>query len=295
MRFPGLLLKAFSVLVCLSAYSHTASSQPLASPPSFESFLAERFKPQPSWDLESFCPVTKSVVAARVFRAYGSMFVASDSVKLPPVCVYPGDAEVVKFQGELKTKTFEAGGVRISLQEAASDALQRALNDANACRLTISPLDGAIAGSRSYGDTLMLWNGRFFRALDHWTRVGKLTAADREAVTGVELAKRIEMILRWEDQGIYFSTDRTRSILTSTAPPGASQHLSMLAFDVVEYSRPAIREIMNRNGWFQTVVDDPPHFTFLGIAEAELPNRGLKVVQKGSHRYWVPNLASPMR
>jgi hypothetical protein len=106
----------------------------------------------------------------------------------------------------------------------------------------------------------------------------------------MELEAKIRQILEWEELGIFFSTDRSRSILTSTAPPGASQHIAMLAFDVVEYWSPEVREILNRNGWYQTVVGDAPHFTFLGLPEAELPGRGLKLVYKGGHNFWVPNL-----
>jgi len=30
--------------------------------------------------------------------------------------------------------------------------------------------------------------------------------------------------------------------------------------DVTEFWNPELRTILNRNGWFQTVVDDPAHF-----------------------------------
>lgn len=285
-----------ALLVPMACLSQIGNAQPIAAPPTFDAFLSQRYREaKPDWTLDSLCPASTNMVASRVLREYGSIFVAGDSVQVPPVCIYPGEFAVVKFQKSLKTKNVLAGGVQISLQEGATDALQRAIDQAAEIQLTITPLDGAIAGSRSYGDTLRLWNGRFFRALDYWTQVGKLTATDRETITGMDLDKRIETILKWESQGIYFSTDRTRSIFKSTAPPGASQHLSMLAFDVVEYGRPEIREIMNRNGWFQTVVDDPPHFTFLALPESELPNRGLTLVQKGSARYWVPNFSTLIR
>jgi hypothetical protein len=294
--FKHILAIFCALLFPVACFPQIGSAQPLAASPTFEAFLSSRFRQsRPDWNPESLCPVSTNAVAARIFREYGAIFAAADSVTLPGTCVYSGEAAVIAFQKGLKTKTVETGGIQINLQQSATDALQRAITQAGEIQLTISPLDGAIAGSRSYGDTLRLWNGRFFRALDYWTKIGRLTQADREAVTGADLQKRIEMILQWEAQGIYFSTGRTRSILSSTAPPGASQHLSMLAFDVVEYGSPEIRDIMNRNGWFQTVVDDPPHFTFLGLQESELPNRGLLLVQRGSHRYWVPNIAGPIR
>jgi hypothetical protein len=36
-------------------------------------------------------------------------------------------------------------------------------------------------------------------------------------------------------EGMYFSLDFSKSILSSVAPPGASQHLALLAFDVKEH------------------------------------------------------------
>ena len=193
MRLSSVLLTVFIPVVCLS---QIGSGQPVA-PSSFEAFLTQRFRQtQPEWSLESLCPITTSAVAARVFREYGSVFAAADSVTLPAVCVYPGEAAVIKFQKGIKTRSIETGGIQIDLQEDASDALERAINQAAEIELTITPLDGAIAGSRSYGDSLRLWNGRFFRALDHWTRVGKLTPADRELILGADLQKKIEMIIQ---------------------------------------------------------------------------------------------------
>jgi hypothetical protein len=137
----------------------------------------------------------------------------------------------------------------------------------------------------------MLWNSRVFPALSYWTRHGKLSATDNEILGKLDLDKKIEKILEWEARGIYFSTDRSRSILTSTAPPGTSQHLALIAFDVVEYRDPIVRLALNRNGWFQTVIDDPGHFTYLGVPDIELPARGLMAVAKGGYMYWIPNLS----
>ena len=102
-------------------------------------------------------------------------------------------------------------------------------------------------------------------------------------------------MIKWEADNIFFSTDFSRSIFASTAPPGASQHLIMLAFDVAQYNDPEIRRILNDHGWYQTIVSDAPHFTFLGLKESELPLRGLKYVIHGSHSYWVPNMTTQLR
>jgi hypothetical protein len=91
-----------------------------------------------------------------------------------------------------------------------------------------------------------------------------------------------------EKQGIYFAKDLSKSIIYSVAPPGTSQHLSMLALDVAEFNNRSVREILAKHGWFQTVVSDLPHFTFLGIDESELPDHGLKRVVDGERVFWVP-------
>ncbi|HSU25723.1 MAG TPA: hypothetical protein VLI65_07065, partial [Pyrinomonadaceae bacterium] len=86
------------------------------------------------------------------------------------------------------------------------------------------------------------------------------------------------------------STNMSRSIFSSVAPPGTSQHLFLLAFDVAEYRDPNVVSILNRNGWYQTVLNDEPHFTFVGVAASELPRRGLKLVYQNGTAYWIPNL-----
>jgi hypothetical protein len=89
---------------------------------------------------------------------------------------------------------------------------------------------------------------------------------------------------------MYFAKDLSKSIIYSVAPPGTSQHLSMLALDITEHDDAAVREIMARNGWHQTVVSDLPHFTYLGVPESELPALGLKKVNDGGRSYWLPSI-----
>jgi len=291
-RFPT---RTFLTLAVLCLFAGANAGQPVISQ-TFESFLASRFaKTDPEWKLDAFCPISTDVVAARVLREYGAVFAAADTVTLPMVCIYSGEDEVLKFQKRIPTSAIDITGVRVTLQAKAAESLQKAASEAAGIGLTLTPYDGPIAGSRSYGDSLKLWNGRFFSALDYWTKNGRLTEEDRSTVAGADLRRRIEIILKWESQGIFFSTDRTRSIFSSTAPPGSSQHLSMLAFDVAEYGRPQIRDILQRHGWYQTIVGDPLHFTFLGVQENALPARGLRLVERGSNRYWVPNLVTVTR
>ena len=87
---------------------------------------------------------------------------------------------------------------------------------------------------------------------------------------------------------MFFSRDFSKSILYSATAPGASQHLSMLAVDLNENANPAVREVLARHGWFQTIVSDLPHFTFLGVAESDLPALGLKKIKKDNRVYWTP-------
>ena len=67
----------------------------------------------------------------------------------------------------------------------------------------------------------------------------------------------------------------------------------MLAFDANEFGDPRVREILAEHGWFQTVLSDLPHFTFLGLKEAELPSRGLKSVEVHGQTFWIPDVECP--
>jgi hypothetical protein len=102
--------------------------------------------------------------------------------------------------------------------------------------------------------------------------------------------EQVPAVLSLEEQGIFFAKDLSKSIIYSVAPPGASQHLSMLAFDVTEFNDPKVRKILANYGWFQTVVSDLPHFTYLGSVENELKNRGLKKFVFDGREFWLPEL-----
>lgn len=180
------------------------------------------------------------------------------------------------------------GVVEISLQAEAMRALLDAIDEAIEASLKITPLDGAIAGTRSYEDTVRLWNSRFYRALDHWQRRGRIAKIDADRARSLTAYEQVTRVLQWEEQRIWFSTGFSRSILTSVAAPGTSQHLSGLAFDVVEYANSRVRTILNKHGWFQTVLSDEPHFTYLGHLEVELPKLGLISKRKNGYKFWVP-------
>ena len=89
---------------------------------------------------------------------------------------------------------------------------------------------------------------------------------------------------------IFFAKSLDKSIIYSVAPPGSSQHIAMLAYDVKEFDNERVRSILAEHGWFQTVTSDLPHFTYIGVKEAELPGLGLKKVRSNDRDFWVPDL-----
>jgi hypothetical protein len=238
---------------------------------------------------DAICPVRESVVARRVFAEYGAVFVA-DNVRIPDKCVFSNEAEVQEFQQTLSIKNAVVRGVRIELQKAAMDSLMEVIIEANSRNLQLTPLDGSIAARRSYTDTVRIWNSRFLPALDHWISGGKLTVADANEARSLDVHRQVEKVMDWESKGIFFSTNFTRSIFSSTAPPGTSQHLTLIALDIQEHDNPELRDILARHGWYQTVKDDVTHFTFLGVPESELPARGLRLTAINSCKFWLPDV-----
>jgi len=239
--------------------------------------------------LENICPSSDSV-ARRVLEDYGAMFLASKEVVLPPVCVFTSEEQVTKFQQDAGFSTEMIGVDQIELQPEAMKALLKAREQANKEGLDITPRDGSEAARRNYEDSVRLWNTRFLPALDHWMGQGRLTAEQAARLRTLPLREQTAAVLELEKSEIYFSKDRTKSILYSVAAPGTSQHIAMLAFDVIEFQDSRVRAILAKHGWFQTVVSDHPHFTFLGLKEQDLPKHGLKNVVVDGQTFWIPNV-----
>ena len=239
--------------------------------------------------LENICPSSDSV-ARRVLEDYGAMFLASEEVVLPPVCVFTSEEQVTKFQQDAGFSTEMIGVDQIELQPEAMKALLKAREQANKEGLDITPRDGSEAARRNYEDSVRLWNTRFLPALDHWMGQGRLTAEQAARLRTLPLREQTAAVLELEKSEIYFSKDRTKSILYSVAAPGTSQHIAMLAFDVIEFQDSRVRAILAKHGWFQTVVSDHPHFTFLGLKEQDLPKHGLKNVVVDGQTFWIPNV-----
>ena len=239
--------------------------------------------------LERICP-SSDPVARRVLEDYGAMFVADKKVLAPPVCVFRNEDEVTAFQEKAGYQTEFLDYDDVELQPAAMKALLKAREEAQKEGLNITPRDGAEAGRRNYEDSLRLWQTRFQPALDYWFGQQRLTAADVERLRGLDTHSQIAAVLDLERSGIYFSKDLSKSILYSIAAPGTSQHIAMLAFDVIEFDNPRVREILGKHGWFQTVLSDLPHFTFLGLKEKDLPKNGLKPIVVDTQTFWIPNV-----
>lgn len=286
-------LRFIAVLFLTLALSALVPSSASAQPSNFLTFVQKRLEKE-KLALATVCPIDTSDISRRVFLEYGAMFVSTDDVRVPPTCTFNAIGEVDAFHSKLDTKKHLFGMVEIELQEAAMKSLIKATHEAQDEGLSITPLDGAIAGRRNYDDTVRIWNSRFFRALEYWELRGKIPGSDALKARVAPTIEQIKFVAAWEEQGFFFSTNFSKSIFHSVAPPGTSQHISMLAFDVVEAGNPDVRRILNKHGWFQTIRSDQPHFTYLGLDEKDLPNRGLKQVIHQGNFYWVPNLDDPL-
>jgi hypothetical protein len=239
--------------------------------------------------LEIMCP-SGDPVARRVLEDYGAIFVASRKVTPPPVCVFTSEAQVAQFQRDAGVASEMINDDQIELQPEAMKALLKAREEANKEDLDITPRDGSEAARRNYDDSVRLWNTRFLPALDYWIGKGKLTDAQAERLRNLALHDQVAEVLELEKSEIYFSKDLSKSILYSIAAPGTSQHIAMLALDVTEFQNPRVRELLAKHGWFQTVLSDLPHFTFLGLKESDLPRHGLKSVVVDGQTFWIPNV-----
>ncbi len=236
---------------------------------------------------------TVSATERRLLLEYGSVFVTKAIP--PPVIIFPNANEVERFQSSAPITKAKIGSHQIELQVSAMQALEAAVGDALSAGLAITPRS-ADSGRRSYEDTVKLWLRNVNRGIEHWIETGRMLADEATAIQRLSAVEQIGVILKIEEErGLYFSTYFDKSILQSVAAPGASQHLSMLAFDVAEYDNPRVVVLMEQHGWFQTVVSDLPHFTFLGYQEEQLAALGLKKVKHNyggrDYFFWTPDLA----
>ena len=183
----------------------------------------------------------------------------------------------------------QIGEFALELQSVAKAALRNTIEEASSSSLSITPR-GQDSARRNYDDTIELWNSRVEPALIHWVGNGRLSSEKAAQIRSLPPRKQVREVFSLEEDGIYFAKDLSKSIIYSVAPPGASQHLSMLAFDVAEFDDERVRKILAGNYWYQTVTSDLPHFTFLGVPEEELPGLGLKIVRSSDREFWIPDI-----
>ena len=224
-----------------------------------------------------------------LFREYGAVFVARGGVIAPSRIVFEDERDVLAFHSRLSIRRARIGDYEFELQEAAMDELLRAIDEAKGAGLDISAR-GADSARRNYADTIELWRSRVEPALTHWTELGEIATERAEYIRSLSPYAQVSEVLGLEQRGIYFAKDLSKSIIYSVAPPGASQHLSLLAFDVAEFADRQVREILASHNWYQTVTSDLPHFTYLGMGEEELPGVGLQKVISGDRGFWVPDI-----
>lgn len=224
-----------------------------------------------------------------LLREYGAVFVARGGAIPPDRIVFADSAEVSRFQATLEVSHQTIGDFSMQLQAPAMDRLLQAISQAASEDLSISPR-GSDSARRSYEETIDLWASRVEPALRHWVGKGKINQQRADALKSLSPFEQVPEVLQLEQEGIWFAKDVSKSIIYSVAPPGTSQHLSMLAFDVREHEDPRVRDLLAQHGWFQTVISDLPHFTYLGVAEADLVQLGLKSIESADRTFWVPDI-----
>jgi len=259
-----------------------------SEPTPFYDALAKALKKRKT-KIDNLCPPSDPV-ARRILEEYGAIFLAHKKVTPPPVCIFTTEEQVTRFQNAAGFESEVIGYDEIELQPEALKKLNKAREEAQKEGLDITPRDGAEAARRNYEESVILWNSRFQPALDYWLSKGRLTEEQVARLRSLPLAQQVAEVLELEKTGVYFSKDLSKSILYSIAAPGTSQHIAMLAFDVTEFENPRVREIMAKHGWFQTVLSDLPHFTFLGLKEKDLPKNGLRSVEINGQMFWIPNV-----
>jgi hypothetical protein len=228
-------------------------------------------------------------VGRRLLKEYGAVFVARGGAVVPGTVVFKDEKEVAAFQAGVQISKEHIGDFDLELQAPAMTALKNARSEAESQGLYITPRSEDSA-RRNYENTVGLWASRVEPALVHWVGQGKLDQAEADRIRHLTPYEQVPEVFKLESQGMYFAKDLSKSIIYSVAPPGTSQHLSMLALDVAEFQDAKVRGILAKNGWYQTVVSDLPHFTFLGVSENELPGLGLRKQVDGARVFWVPDL-----
>lgn len=285
MRNKGLILLTLLILACVGCWSIGSKAEPnsiklsevneMNANKGFLDNLPKGFE-QPTDD-----------AGRLLLREYGAVFLARNGAVPPKKVVFRDENDVAAFQATLQRSSESIGGTTVELQSAAMAGLQKARSEAQQAGLNITPR-GVDSARRGYNQTVSLWASRVNPGFVFWVGKGRVTQAEANRIKALTPYQQVPEILRLEQSNIFFAKSLDKSIIYSVAPPGTSQHLSMLALDVEQNENAKVRSILAKNGWFQTVVSDLPHFTYIGVKESELAGLGLKQVQNGGRTFWIP-------
>ncbi|WP_298920756.1 D-alanyl-D-alanine carboxypeptidase family protein [uncultured Nostoc sp.] len=186
-----------------------------------------------------------------LLRTYGAVFVNQDvGIKLPQKDIFANEQETQKFQATL-TMGHVDNTNDCYLQKSAADALNKARIQEH---IPLKSGYGSGDCTRTFNTNLRFW----------------YKYANNQILTKVQQGKEIK-------------------ILGLVAPPGTSQHLWGLAIDLRVGTKEQ-RKALNQNGWFQTVENDVPHWTYVGLLEDNLPLFGFKKQVIRGITYWITPL-----
>ncbi|WP_373529845.1 D-alanyl-D-alanine carboxypeptidase family protein [Nostoc sp.] len=186
-----------------------------------------------------------------LLRTYGAVFVNQDvGIKLPQKDIFANEQETQAFQATLIMGRVDNTN-DCYLQKSAADALNKARTQQHI------PLKSGYG----FGDCTRT----FSTSLKFWQKY-----ANNQILAKVKQGKETK-------------------ILGVVAPPGTSQHLWGLAIDL-RISNQKQRQALNQNGWFQTVENDVPHWTYVGLSEENLPLFGFKNKVVRGITYWITPL-----
>ncbi|MFN6485784.1 MULTISPECIES: D-alanyl-D-alanine carboxypeptidase family protein [unclassified Nostoc] len=186
-----------------------------------------------------------------LLRMYGAVFVNPDiGIKLPPKDIFASEQETQDFQANL-TMGHVDGTNDCYLQKSAADALNKARIQQ---QIPLKSGYGSGDCTRTFNTNLRFWH----------------KYANNQVLAKVQQGKETK-------------------ILGLVAPPGTSQHLWGLAIDLRVGSKEQ-RKALNENGWFQTVENDLPHWTYVGLSEDNLPLFGFKKQTIRGIIYWITPL-----
>ncbi len=186
-----------------------------------------------------------------LLRAYGAAFVDEDpEVKLPQKVVFGNELETKEFQATLTLEKVKNTN-DCYLQQSAAAALNRVRSQ---IPISLKSGYGASDCTRTFETNLRFWRKYANDKTLEKVREGKETA-----------------------------------ILGLVAPPGSSQHLWGLAVDL-QLTNLAQKKALNENGWFQTVENDVPHWTYLGQPQEKLVEFGFQNRVVRGISYWLTPL-----